>query len=157
MWGNLSKLPQTQQPISLSQSGITAVQSALVELEALTDPSPAAVVARDLLRAWLAHRQSPVTETRLLPNYPNPFNPETWIPYQLASDAAVEISIYDLHGALVRQLRLGHQKAGYYINRERAAYWDGRSETGEWVSSGLYFYQLRAGDFTSLKRMVIVK
>ena len=157
MWGNLSRLPQTRQQVLLSQSGIAAIQSALVELEALTNPSPAAVAARDLLHAWLAQRQSSDTETKLLPNYPNPFNPETWIPYQLASDAAVEISIYDLHGALVRRLELGRQKAGYYIDRKRAAYWDGRSETGEWLSSGQYFYQLRAGDFTSVKRMVIVK
>ena len=98
-------------------------------MEGLDDPSPAAIAARDLLFVWLAQQQNAVTETKLLPNYPNPFNPETWIPYQLVTDAAVEISIYDLHGALVRRLKLGHQEAGYYIDRDEAAYWDGRSET----------------------------
>ena len=157
MRGNLSGLSQTHQPEPLPQSGIAAIQSALAELKTLIDPSPPEIVARDLLHAWLTQRQSAVAETRLLPNYPNPFNPETWIPYQLASDTAVEIAIYDLHGALVRRLKLGHQKAGYYIDRNQAAYWNGKSETGESVSSGQYFYQLHAGDFTSEKRMVIAK
>ena len=93
----------------------------------------------------------------LLQNYPNPFNPETWIPYQLSEDSAVSISIYDAGGRLVRTLSLGFQSAGFYNSRERAAYWDGRSETGELVSSGAYFYHLSAGDFTSVKRMVILK
>ena len=95
--------------------------------------------------------------SRLLQNYPNPFNPETWIPYQLSVDNSVSISIYDTAGRLVRTLPLGFQSAGFYNSRERAAYWDGRSETGELVSSGAYFYHLSAGDFTSVKRMVILK
>jgi hypothetical protein len=95
--------------------------------------------------------------TVLLQNYPNPFNPETWMPYQLSSDTDVHITIYDINGAIVRRLDLGHQGAGFYRNRHRAAYWDGRSETGELMSSGLYFYYLRAGDFTATRRMVIVK
>ena len=157
MWGNLSGLSQNQQLDSLPQSGITAIQSALAELEMLADPSLPAITARDLLHAWLMRRQSDLAETKLLPNYPNPFNPETWIPYQLASDTAVEIAIYDVHGSLVRRLKLGNQEAGYYIDRDRAAYWNGRSVTGKSVSSGQYFYQLHAGDFTSVKRMIIVK
>lgn len=155
--GILSSLPQIPHPEPLPADGIAAIQGALAELEALTNPSSAAITARNLLRAWLTQRQSAAKETKLLPNYPNPFNPETWIPYQLASDASVEISIYDSDGAIVRQLKLGHQRAGYYIDRERAAFWDGRSQTGERVASGLYFYQLRAGDYVSVKRMVIVK
>ena len=95
--------------------------------------------------------------SRLLQNYPNPFNPETWIPYQLSEDSSVSISIYDTAGKLVRTLSLGFQSAGFYNSRERAAYWDGRSETGESVSSGAYFYHLSAGDYTSIKRMVILK
>ena len=75
-------------------------------------------------------------ETRLLPNYPNPFNPETWIPYHLAQGAEAAITIYDTKGALVRQLALGHKDAGYYADRGRAAYWDGRNESGESVASG---------------------
>ena len=97
------------------------------------------------------------TEIALLPNYPNPFNPETWMPYHLANDADVQITIYDTKGALVRRLDLDHQIAGYYTNRSRAAYWDGRSETGERVSSGLYFYQLSTPSFRQMRRMVILK
>ena len=84
-------------------------------------------------------------ETALLPNYPNPFNPETWIPYQLANDADVTLTVYDTKGSLVRQFDLGYQSAGFYTNRTKAAYWDGRNETGESVASGVYFYQLQAG------------
>ena len=86
-------------------------------------------------------------ETTLLPNYPNPFNPETWIPYQLATDTDVEIRIYDTRGSLVRSLALGHQRAGIYTGKGRAAYWDGRNDVGERVASGVYFYQLQAEDF----------
>ena len=96
-------------------------------------------------------------ETALLGNYPNPFNPETWIPYHLATDADVTLTIYDAKGGLVRQLDLGSQPAGYYTNRRRAAYWDGRNESGESVASGVYFYQFRAGAYSATKRMVIVK
>ena len=96
-------------------------------------------------------------ETALLANYPNPFNPETWLPYHLAHDAEVTLTVYDTKGVLVRQLDLGHQSAGYYTDRARAAYWNGRNESGESVTSGVYFYQLRAGDYSAIRRMVIVK
>ena len=96
-------------------------------------------------------------ETALLPNYPNPFNPETWIPYHMAQGAEVEITIYDSMGVRVRRLTLGYQAPGYYADRGRAAYWDGRNEDGESVASGVYFYQLRAGDYAAARRMVIIK
>ena len=96
-------------------------------------------------------------KTVLLSNYPNPFNPETWIPYHLAADADVTVTIYNLQGRLVRQLDLGLQKAGYYVDKSRAAYWDGASEDGESVASGVYFYKLDAGKFAASKRMVVVK
>ena len=96
-------------------------------------------------------------ETTLLPNYPNPFNPETWIPYRLARGAEVAITIYDTKGTLVRRLALGNQAAGYYAERGKAAYWDGRNEDGEVVASGIYIYQFRAGDYAAARRMVIVK
>ena len=96
-------------------------------------------------------------ETRLLPNYPNPFNPETWIPYRLANAADVILTIYDTKGTMVRRLDLGYQPAGSYTARNRAAYWDGRNENGESVASGIYFYQFRVGDYTATRRMVIVK
>ena len=96
-------------------------------------------------------------ETVLLPNYPNPFNPETWIPYGLANDTDVQISIYDISGGLVRQLDLGHQRAGHYTERSRAAYWDGRNGIGEDVASGVYFYTLISDDFTATRKMLIGK
>ena len=95
--------------------------------------------------------------TVLLPNYPNPFNPETWIPYQLAEPADVTVIIYAANGKLVRMLDLGHQSVGIYKARSRAAYWDGKNAQGEPVASGLYFYTLKAGDFTTTRRMVIRK
>ena len=96
-------------------------------------------------------------ETMLLANYPNPFNPETWIPYQLAKPADVKVSIYATDGALVRTLALGHQATGVYQSRGRAAYWDGRNALGEPVASGVYFYTLTAGEFTATRRMLILK
>ncbi|MYE88033.1 T9SS type A sorting domain-containing protein [Candidatus Poribacteria bacterium] len=96
-------------------------------------------------------------DTALFPNYPNPFNPETWIPYSLAKDAEVLITIYDTKGTVVRRFDLGHQGAGYYTDRTRAAYWDGRNANGEPVASGVYLYQLWTGDFTATRRMVILK
>ena len=90
----------------------------------------------------------PPDKTALLPNYPNPFNPETWIPYQLAEAAEVTFHIYAANGVLVRTLDFGHQPAGIYQYRSRAAYWDGKNEVGEPVASGVYFYTLTAGDFT---------
>ena len=95
--------------------------------------------------------------TALLANYPNPFNPETWIPYRLAADAHVALTIYDIVGGLVRRLEMGHQSAGYYTDRGNAAYWDGRNSNGESVASGVYFYELATPSFRSLRRMVIVK
>ena len=95
--------------------------------------------------------------TQLLQNFPNPFNPETWIPYQLSEDSPVSLSIYDTTGKLIRTLSLGYQSSGFYYSRGRAAYWDGRNEIGESVASGVYFYQLQAGDYTELRRMVILK
>ncbi len=96
-------------------------------------------------------------KTQLLPNYPNPFNPETWIPYHLANAEVVVITIYDARGSVVRHLDLGHQHEGYYTSRSRAAYWDGRNNMGESVASGVYFYQLRAGNISLLRKMVILK
>ena len=96
-------------------------------------------------------------ETALLANYPNPFNPETWIPYQLAVPAEVALTIYDMNGGTVRRLEVGHQSAGMYQSRGRAVYWDGRNGRGESVASGLYFYTLRTGDFTATRKMLIRK
>ena len=96
-------------------------------------------------------------KTLLLANYPNPFNPETWMPYQLAKSADVTVSIYAADGKLVRELDFGHQPAGVYRIRSRAAYWDGKNAVGESVASGVYFYTFTAGDFTATRKMLVVK
>ena len=97
------------------------------------------------------------TETKLLPNYPNPFNPETWIPYRLAKDAFVTLTIYGGAGRVVRTIDLGHQTASAYENRSQAIYWDGRNQLGERVASGVYFYHLSAGDYSATRKMMILK
>ena len=96
-------------------------------------------------------------ETELLRNYPNPFNPETWIPYRLAEDAFVRLTIYDQTGKVVRTLDVGHRVAAVYESRSKAIYWDGRNEVGESVASGVYFYHLSAGDYSATRKMLIVK
>ncbi len=96
-------------------------------------------------------------KTMLLANYPNPFNPETWIPYQLSESAEVVLHIYAADGQQVRKLKLGHQPAGIYQSRNRAAFWDGKNETGESVASGIYFYMFTTGKFTATRRMLLVK
>ncbi len=96
-------------------------------------------------------------ETRLLPNYPNPFNPETWIPYQLSKRANVTLRIYSVNGVLVRNLSLGNQPAGIYQDKSKAAYWDGKNNVGESVASGIYFYTLSTGEFSATRKMLILK
>jgi hypothetical protein len=96
-------------------------------------------------------------EPALWQNYPNAFNPETWMPFQLSEAASVTLSIYDVSGKLVRTLKLGQKLPGYYLDKSNAAYWDGRNSNGERMGSGVYFYSLRAGDFTAVRRMVLQK
>ena len=90
-------------------------------------------------------------------NYPNPFNPETWIPFELSEAATVDLTIYNIRGEPIRTLNLGYRQPGYYDDRAEAAHWDGRNEHGEAVASGVYFYELRAGEFRDSHRMVILK
>ena len=111
---------------------------------------------KELLHRLAEMREIPDT-TALLPNYPNPFNPETWIPYHLSKGTVVTVTIHDVSGVAVRALTLGHQSAGIYESRARAAYWDGRNESGEPVASGVYFYTLTAGEFTATRKLLIVK
>ena len=96
-------------------------------------------------------------ETTLLANFPNPFNPETWIPYRLAKDAFVTLTIYNGSGRVVRTLDVGHRTAAFYETRSKAIYWNGRNEFGEQVVSGVYFYHLSAGDFSATRKMLIIK
>ena len=118
-------------------------------LQLLTEPDVLSSLWHDL-------SQVP-EETSLLPNYPNPFNPETWIPYQLAMPAEVTVAIHAADGKLVHTLSLGHRTAGVYKSKGRAAYWDGRNVQGEPVASGVYFYTLMAGDFTATRKLLIRK
>ena len=119
----------------------------------LTDPD----YKRGITVLQQLHKALTPKATALLPNFPNPFNPETWIPYHLAKDADVTLHIYAMNGTLVRTLVLGHQAAGMYQSRSRAAYWDGKNEFGEKVATGLYFYTLTAGDFSATRKMLIRK
>ena len=152
-------------------SGVSAAPAALARDSSGLDPA--------VLRGWIAQAQLEndgslafqqgianlqqllavlmPKRTALLTNYPNPFNPETWIPYQLSEAAEVMVRIYTVNGTLVRTLHLGHQPAGIYQSRSRAAYWDGKNALGESVASGLYFYTLTAGDFTATRKMLIRK
>ena len=138
-------------------AGLTAaeVQDLLTQARqmALTDPAYLRGIAvLEQLLALLLPK-----ETALLPNYPNPFNPETWIPYQLSKPSEVTLHIYAVNGSLVRTLVLGYQAVGMYHSKSRAAYWDGRNEVGESVASGVYFYTLTAGDFIATRKMLIRK
>ena len=120
---------------------------------ALTDPA----YLRGITVLEQLHAALIPQETALLTNYPNPFNPETWIPYRLAEDALVMLTIYDGEGQIVRTLEIGHQIAGYYTDRTKATYWDGRNEFSEQVASGVYFYHLSADDFSATRKMLILK
>ena len=120
---------------------------------ALTDPAYLRGIAvLEQLLAALTPK-----ETVLLPNYPNPFNPETWMPYRLAEDAFVKLTIYDGNGRVVRTLDVGHRVAAVYESRSKTIYWDRRNRFGEPVASGVYFYHLSAGDYSATRKMVILK
>ena len=124
----------------------------------LTEPNlQQGIDVLEQLLAILSTQDRLPKNTALLPNYPNPFNPETWIPYQLAKTSDVSISIHSADGKLVRSLELGQLPAGVYKHKSRAAYWDGRNELGESVASGVYFYTLTANDFKATGKMFIQK
>ena len=129
--------------------------------EIVSGPSIYQVTPEDIERAFgtiTMEMGNIVPEKSVLAqNYPNPFNPETWIPYQLAEDTDVSIRIYNTSGRLVRVLDLDYRNAGTYMSKNRAAYWDGRDENGEPVASGVYVYAIQAGNFTAVRKMVILK
>jgi hypothetical protein len=132
-------LDQQQRAVGYRQITVrpAQVQSAMIETEVTYNPIP--------------------EFSQLLQNYPNPFNPETWIPFQIKQAGRVQLRIYDLSGHLIRQIEMGPRPAGIYTSPSRAIYWDGRTELGQSVSSGLYFYTLPAGDFSQTRRLVIAK
>ena len=179
-------------PVDLNGDGVVSILDlvlAIREIDNTTGLAPSAVAAvgidSAMIEAWIAQARLEddgslvfkqgieflenllasliPKETALLRNYPNPFNPETWIPYQLASPAEVTLTIHDINGQLVRHLAVGHQAAGMYRTRSRAVYWDGRNQLGEPLASGPYFYTLtvrsetRTNDFTATRRLLILK
>ena len=148
------------------QESSVAQQTPVAELRRLyarisTAPNGSPDIKRlkaHLSRLLASHRAiSRPTSPRLLPNYPNPFNPDTWIPYHLTQAGDVAISIYNASGQLVRTLNLGHREAGFHTNKGKSAHWDGRNDNGEQLASGLYFYVMRAGHFTAARKMLLVK
>ena len=173
-------------PVDLNRDGVVSILDLVLvvrEIDNTTALAPPAVDAEGIdpamIEAWIAQARLEddgslafkqgieilerllasliPEETALLRNYPNPFNPETWIPYQLAESAEVALTIYDMNGRLIRRLAVGYQAVGIYRSRSRAAYWDGRNQLGESVASGLYFYTLTAGEFSATRRMLILK
>ena len=152
--GNTADAPSVH-PQTFVMLTAADVQSWLIQTQGLAltdDTSRKGILVLEHLLAVLTPK-----ETILLPNYPNPFNPETWIPYQLANPSDVWITIYDTKGCIVRTLALGHKQADHYTGKFNAAYWDGRNALGEPVASGLYFFTLTSGDFTATRKMLIQK
>ena len=140
----------------LSEADIILIYSFYEKLEEISADATQIELVKRFLRKLFGHVEEPLV-TKLYANYPNPFNPETWIPYQLAEDTEVTIRIYNAAGQVVRTVFSGHQASGYYLDRSRAAYWDGRNELGEQVASGVYIYELTTPTFKQTKRLVIVK
>ena len=141
---------------SLTENDISLLYSFYLKIEEMQGDSTQIELVKRFFEQLLMPVNVPI-KTKLLANYPNPFNPETWIPYQLAEDADIIIRIYNTSGKVVRTLFSGHQTSGYYINRSKAAYWDGRNESGEAVASGVYIYELVTPKTSQTKRLVIIK
>ena len=141
---------------SLTENDIELLYSFYLKIEEIQNDSTQIELVKQFLRRLLMPVNGPM-KTQLHANYPNPFNPETWIPYQLAEDAEITIRIYDTSGKIVRTLFSGYQTSGYYITRSKAAYWDGQNEFGEAVASGVYIYELVTPKSKLTKRLVVLK
>ena len=158
--GNFGKSNVAAAPTMIAKIELTTQQkyhvaSAIDQLESNLNRSNAEELALNVLKAILPERLP--TETQLLPNYPNPFNPETWIPFELSQDSAVTVTIYNVAGTPVRSISVGYLQAGSYVSQSRAIYWDGKTDTGERVASGTYFYTLKTADYVSTQKMIILK
>ena len=155
VWADLSRQP-------VIESGDT-IEIALIDQSGtiVSGPFRHQVGVEDLQKAYVSLSLTVgdvhPTETLLGQNFPNPFNPETWIPYQLESSADVVLHIYDTSGRIVRTIDLGFKPQGFYMTRSTAAYWDGRNTIGEPVASGVYFYSLNTPDFSATRKMLILK
>ena len=152
---NVTAAPTTFNPLNLGLLKASDVQQWLSQAQQVRLKTPVYQKGMTVLEQLLSTLIP--KKTVLLPNYPNPFNPETWIPYQLEKAADVTVHIRSFNGELVRMLDLGHQNAGIYNNQIKAAYWDGKNNLGESVASGIYFYTMSAGSFTQTRRMLIRK
>ena len=129
--------------------------SSIDQLESNSNRSSEEEMVLGVLQAILPERLP--TQTKLLANYPDPFNPETWIPFKFTQDSTATDKIYDVTEKQTRIIEFGRVTAGNYVESSKAIYWDGRTEAGEFVSSGTYFYQIEAGDYTDTRKMVILK
>ena len=141
---------------TLSNASVAHLYAFYQKIEGIQGDATQIAVVKRFLEQLLMPVGGPL-ETKLYPNYPNPFNPETWIPYQIAKDTEITIRIYNTSGEVVRTLFSGHQMSGYYINRDRAAYWDGRNDYGEAVASGVYICELETSTFKQTKKLAILK
>ncbi len=141
---------------SLSDAEIAFLHAFYEKIEELSGHTTHKIVVRRFIEKLLMPADGPML-TKLLPNYPNPFNPETWIPYQLSESEEILIRIYNAAGEVIRTVFSGHRESGYYLTRDRAAYWDGRNDVGEAVANGVYIYELTTPSFKKTRRMVILK
>ena len=139
---------------NIDPSQLSVFQEIRRTISRMSSSGPNCVLVLELLDRLIA---SAVEEPMLLQNYPNPSNPDTWIPYQLAEDVDVTIRIYNVSSKLVRILDLGYKAAGFYTSKEKAAYWDGKNEAGEHVASGVYFYTIQAGEFTATRKLIVLR
>ena len=151
-FGDAAAAPSAQAPETLTTADI---QTWLTDARSLAGKDAMIKKGIVALEQLLAALTPP--ETALLLNFPNPFNPETWIPYRLAEDAFVTLTIYDLSGQVIRRLNVGHRIASAYESRSKAIYWDGKNGLGEQVASGVYFYTLTAEDYSATRKMVILQ
>ena len=141
--------------IQLNRKQKYNIREAIYQLENKTHKPADQQLTLNLLKTILSEEIP--TQTQLLANYPNPFNPETWIPFELHQDTNVSLTIYDLSGDQIRRIDLGYTLAGKHIKKDQSIYWDGRSDTGEKVSTGTYFYTIQTDEYSATRKMVILK
>jgi len=139
----------------LNDGQLEVIKSLYNQVSDIPSNDPDILFAKELLGRIIAQNIPKIGQSQLLQNYPNPFNPETWIPFRLSKPGTVNISIYSASGQLVRKLDLGHKDVGNYSSRDKAIYWNGKNEAGEQVTSGIYFYSIKSGDFAATKKMII--
>jgi hypothetical protein len=161
-WNKTHEVPQGAPSIDVASidhsRNLDAYRAIIAGLGDLPNDEAAAEI-RVFLQDIISLNESEMIpkENSLLSNYPNPFNPETWIPFELASDSKVTIEIHDVNGRLIRKLDLGNLQAGVYRSKQLAAYWNGKTETGEMAASGVYFCTIRANGFSAVRKMILIK